>query len=217
METPSPSEVPTEAPTEAPSEAPSSTPSSAPSEKASQIASAIPSLSEILTEAPSITPSVILSPSETKAPTPCAPLNPNPDSFEDGTDFPSSPWSTYGDDGAWAVSADKAFNGTHSLKSPDLEDTPSLSVSNATLILCDDFEGGTFLMKVWASVQPPWDIFVVYRDGEVAGQLVDVNEWADFGLTLEPGPHRIDFSYRYNQFGLPNFPPSPPTREGEYW
>ena len=64
---------------------------------------------------------------------------------------------------------------------------------------------------------PPSDIFVIYVDGESAAQLVDVNEWTDVALGLEPGPHRVDFSYQYNIFGVNPLPPSPPQRQGEFF
>lgn len=147
----------------------------------------------------------------------CVPLDPNPDSFEDGT-FPSSPWSVSGEDGVWSVTTDKSFDGTTSLKSPTLEGSGAVSsTSNATLIICkENFPGGVMRLQAYASVQPPTDIFIVYIDGEAAAQLVDVNEWTELALGLEPGPHVVNFSYQYNPFEVADLPPSPPTREGKY-
>lgn len=151
---------------------------------------------------------------------PCVPIDPNPDSFEDGT-FPSSPWSTVGSDGVWDVSTEKVYDindsGITSLRSPDLEGTPIPSVSNVTLEICDDFLGGVMRLQAYASVNPPHDIFIIYVDGAPAAQLVDVNEWTPVALGLEPGPHLIDFSYQYNVFGAGVLPPSPVAREGAVW
>mmetsp|Transcript_9622 Transcript_9622/g.21698 ORF Transcript_9622/g.21698 Transcript_9622/m.21698 type:complete len:825 (+) Transcript_9622:721-3195(+) len=165
-------------------------------------------------------------PANSNAPTPvqvgepCVPLDPNPDSFEDGT-FPSSPWSTAGADGVWAVSTEKAYDvndsGITSLRSPNLDGTTIPSVSNATLEICNDFLGGVLRLQVYPSVIPPRDIFIIYIDGEPAAQLVDVHEWTPVALGLQPGPHRIDFSYQYNSFGIDPLPPSPVTREGGVW
>ena len=154
-------------------------------------------------------------PAPSTAPTPatpdisvpsCVPLDPNPDNFEDGT-FPLPPWST-GGDGDWALSTEQAFNGTTSLKSPDLDGSQVTSVSNATLQICDDFLGGVLRLQVIASVLPPNDIFIIYVDGESEKQLVNMHEWKNVTLELEPGPHRVDFSYQYNTFGLETMPPS---------
>ena len=102
-------------------------------------------------------------------------LDPNPDSFEDGT-FPSPPWSTSGEDGVWSVITDKSFDGTTSLQSPTLEGRGVISsTSNATLIICDDFLGGVMSLQAYASVGLPMDIFTIYVDGETVSQLVDVN------------------------------------------
>ena len=129
-------------------------------------------------------------------------LDPNPDSFEDGT-FPSSPWSISGEDGVWSVATDKSFDGTTSLKSPTLEGRGVISsTSNATLIICDDFLGGVMRLQAYASVGPPMDIFIIYVDGETVSQLVGVNEWEELAIQLQPGPHVVNFSYQYNPFEL---------------
>lgn len=70
---------------------------------------------------------------------------------------------------------------------------------------------------MYASIQPPLDIFIIYVDGLAAAQLVDVNEWTPLALVLGPGPYTIDFSYQYNPFDLDVLPPSPPTRDGVVW
>lgn len=75
-------------------------------------------------------------------------------------------------------------------------------ISNATLEVCPDFEGGPLVFNVRASVLPPQDLFIVYVDGVAAAQLADVNEFDELGLELEPGPHIVDFSYQYNIFSL---------------
>jgi len=145
----------------------------------------------------------------------CVPLGSNPESFEVDK-FPLPPWSTSGD-AAWAISTDKAYDGTTSLRSPNFDDRPTAAISNATLQVCDEFPGGLLKLQMYASVQPPRDMFEIYIDGQNAAQLVDVNEWTVLELGLEPGPHRIDFSFQYNMFnsdvGL--LPPSPAEREGK--
>ncbi len=75
-------------------------------------------------------------------------------------------------------------------------------ISNATLEVCGDFEGGPLVFNVRASVLPPQDLFIVYVDGVAAAQLADVNEFDELGLELGPGPHIVDFSYQYNIFSL---------------
>jgi len=148
---------------------------------------------------------------------PCVPLDPNPDGFEDGaTSFPSSPWNAFAGTmgGLWSISTDKSYEGTSSLRSPTVRVS---STSNATLQLCDDFLGGVLKLQAYASVQPPTDLFIIYVDGEAAAQLVDVNEWTELDLGLEPGSHLIEFSYQYNPFDVAELPPIPPTREGAVW
>jgi len=143
---------------------------------------------------------------------PCALLDPNQANFEDGA-FPLPPWST-GGAGNWALSTDKAYTGTTSIKSPDFNGAGS-SISNVTLEICDNFIGGSLHFWVLASVVPPHDIFMVYIDGEAAAQLVDINEWAEIDLQLEAGAHKVDFSYQYNMFQLDALPLSPPQRQGK--
>lgn len=102
---------------------------------------------------------------------PCTtPLSPNPDSFEDGT-FPALPWST-GGAGNWALSTDNAFDGSTSIKSPNLEGAEIASISNATLQVCSNFTGGTLRFQAISSVQPPNDIFIVYIDGVLVSVII---------------------------------------------
>ena len=63
---------------------------------------------------------------------------------------------------------------------------------------------------------PPSNIFVIYVDGVNTAQLFGVSEWMDVELGLQPGPHRVDFSYQYNIFQENPVPPSPPRRQGEF-
>jgi hypothetical protein len=146
---------------------------------------------------------------------PCVPLDPNPDSFEVGR-FPQQPWSTAGD-GLWALTHKKAFEGKKSIRSPIFEDGRAAAVSNATLQVCNDFPGGLLRLQVYASVLPPRDIFEIYIDGGSAAQMVDVNEWTVLELGLEPGPHRVDFSYQYNMTNTEAelSTPAPQNRESE--
>jgi len=91
-------------------------------------------------------------------------------------------------------------------------------MSNATLTLCDDFPGGLLRAQVIASVTPPRDVFIVYVDGEAETQVVNLNDWAPrVEIELEPGSHRVDFSYQYNPFRVDPLPLSPATREGAVW
>jgi len=63
---------------------------------------------------------------------------------------------------------------------------------------------------VYASVEPPRDIFIIYIDGVEAAELVGVNEWQTLELGLTSGAHTIDFSYQYTGKNVTN-----PTTEGE--
>lgn len=166
---------------------------------------------DALTPPPTPTPP----PTMSSAPTPlCVPLDPNPETFEDGM-FPSSSWST-GGAGDWALATDNAYNNSEiSLKSPDLEGM-GYSISNATIQTCAGFTGGVLTFEALASVDPPHDILFIHIDGEEAASLLDVTEWTAVQLSLTPGFHRIDFSYQYNIFGVDPLPPSPPQRQGEY-
>lgn len=140
--------------------------------------------------------------------TKCGLLTPNPDSFEVAT-FPQSPWSTSGNS-VWAITTEKASNGSSSLRSPKLVGSSTPVTSNATLQVCDDFLGGVLRTMVYASVEPPRDIFIIYIDGVEAAELVGVNEWQTLELGLTSGAHTIDFSYQYTGKNVTN-----PTTEGE--
>lgn len=155
-----------------------------------------------------------MTPRTVSADIPCAPLDPNPDSFEDAA-FPSMPWST-GGAGTWSVSTQNAYHGTTSIKSPDLDGAGVSSISNVTLEICDGFIGGILRFQAIASVMPPRDDFMIYIDGVSAAQLVDVHEWTGVELSLDAGPHRVDFSYQYNTSQLDQ-PPSTPQRQGAVW
>jgi len=151
---------------------------------------------------------------------PCDPLEPNPYDFEE-VSFPVSPWSTTGEgDNLWSLTNDKAFSGTTSLRSPVLEDnTIDKAESNAVLQVCDDFNGGYLQFQYIASVQPPLDLFFVSIDGEEAVLNGNGTEWTlspQFGMS--PGPHTINFSYRFNPYDLDSLPPSQTEseREGEF-
>ncbi|KAL7442907.1 hypothetical protein ACHAXH_009021, partial [Discostella pseudostelligera] len=138
----------------------------------------------------------------------CGLLTPNPDSFE-GATFPQSPWSRSGSS-FWAITTEKASDGTTSLGSPKLVGSSTPVTSNATLQVCDDFLGGVLRTMVYASVEPPRDIFIIYIDGVEAAELVSVNEWQTLELGLTSGAHTIDFSYQYTGKNVTS-----PTTEGE--
>mmetsp|Transcript_28474 Transcript_28474/g.57297 ORF Transcript_28474/g.57297 Transcript_28474/m.57297 type:complete len:567 (+) Transcript_28474:69-1769(+) len=160
----------------------------------------------------------------TQGPTPkvCVPLNPNPYTFEPPKNvFPIEPWTT-GGDGVWAIdSTSDAYTGTYSIKSPNFDGEPTKQISNATLEICDDFEGGPLVFYARASVLPPQDVFIVYIDGVVAAQLVDVQTFEEVRLELKPGAHTVDFSYQYNIFNLdpdsPEFENIPNKILGAVW
>lgn len=146
----------------------------------------------------------------------CAPLDPNPDSFESAA-FPLPPWST-GGAGNWTLSSENAFNGTTSIKSPNLDGSLVSSISNVTLDICDGFVGGSLQFDFIASVVPPHDTFIVYVDGANVLELSDVHEWTEAPeLRLNAGPHRVDFSYQYNPFELSQMPTSEAQRKGAVW
>ena len=67
--------------------------------------------------------------------------------------------------------------------------------SNTTLEVCNDFVRGMMRVQVIALVRPLNDIFIVYVDGEIATQLVAVNEWSEVALSLQPGPYMVNFRY----------------------
>ncbi|KAL7468613.1 hypothetical protein ACHAXS_008865 [Conticribra weissflogii] len=137
------------------------------------------------------------------------------DDFESGT-FPTPPWTT-GGDGEWFIDTAQAFEGTYSIRSPDLEGSTTAVYSNATIVTCDNFVGGVLSAQVLASVLPPSDLFIIYIDGNSAAQLVDVQEFTEVTLGIPPGVHVIDFSYRYNFFNTDPLPPAPPERLGAVW
>ncbi|KAL7484796.1 hypothetical protein ACHAW6_010451 [Cyclotella cf. meneghiniana] len=137
--------------------------------------------------------------------------------FENGV-FPVPPWAT-GGDGVWAIDQSQVDKGLYSIKSPDFE-AENLSlplVSNATLTLADDFSGGVMKISVFASVQPPRDIFTIFIDDESAAQVIDTQEFRVVELGVAPGPHTVNFSYQYNIFGVDPLPESPPDRLGAVW
>jgi hypothetical protein len=67
------------------------------------------------------------------------------------------------------------------------------------------------------SVQPPADIFELFIDGESVQSLVNIQEFTEIPMGLSPGPHVINFSYRYNPLNIPILPPSPEERLGAVW
>jgi len=109
----------------------------------------------------------------------CVPLDPNPYSFEPPNDvFPKAPWST-GGDGKWAIDSTSSHTGKYSIRSPNFDGSPVLRISNATLTVCDDYEGGPLTFQVLANVLPPRDNFIVYVDGEEAAKITDVKEFTE--------------------------------------
>ena len=98
---------------------------------------------------------------------------------------------------------------------PDLTGSTSSSISNATVVTCESFKGGTMTLGVRASVLPPSDVFGVFIDGVKETQLIAVNSWRELIVNVPAGRHVIDFSYQYNMFSVDPMPPSPPSREGK--
>ena len=144
---------------------------------------------------------------------PCKPLEPNPYDFE-GVSFLVSPWSTTGEgDNLWSLTK---FGQSTSLRSPVLEG--GKAESNATLQVCDDFDGGYLQFQFIASVLPPWDLFIVSIDGEPAMFANNVTKWKQQQLGMPPGPHTIDFTYQFNlgDDDVNNYPSPPIEREGEH-
>ena len=147
----------------------------------------------------------------------CIPLDPNPYSFEPPNNvFPKAPWTT-GGDGKWEIDSTSSHAGKYSIRSPSFDGSPVKQISNATLTVCDDYEGGPLTFRVLSSVLPPQDNFIIYVDGTVAAQVTDVKEFTEVKLALNPGPHRVDFSYQYNTFNLDPLPPVPPEILGAVW
>ena len=148
----------------------------------------------------------------------CAPLDPNPYTFEPPNNvFPKEPWTT-GGDGVWEIDDTIAQEGTYSIRSPDLDGSEGQAASNATLAICDDFGGGVLTFNTLAPVVPPYDILIWYVDGFEISRLASVAEWSVQAISLTPGPHRIDFQYQYNPFSIPDLPGNPPpNRQGAVW
>ena len=93
----------------------------------------------------------------------------SPWDFESGV-FPEIPWRT-GGNGVWTIDTENVDEGMYSIKSPDLQSTQTAGVSNATLTLENNFEGGLVRARVLASVAPPIDVFIIYVDGVSAAQV----------------------------------------------
>lgn len=127
-------------------------------------------------------------------------------------------WSFSGE-GIWAMSSDESFSGQFSLKSPNVTMPAFNTTSFATLHVCEDFLGGKFTFQVYASVQPPHDIFHLYIDGSRVVNMVNTNGWVEIVNGLPPGNHTIDFRYEYNIFSLDeqDLPPRAEGLKGAVW
>ena len=147
----------------------------------------------------------------------CARLDPNPYSFEPPNNvFPNAPWTT-GGDGEWTIDDTNAL-GSYSIKSPNLEGSEGAAFSNATLAICDDFNGGVLNFNTLAPVLPPYDVLVWFVDGVEISRIAGSAEWMAISIPLTPGAHQIDFQYQYNPFDLPVLPPDlPEGRQGAVW
>ncbi|KAL7491152.1 hypothetical protein ACHAWT_000622 [Skeletonema menzelii] len=147
----------------------------------------------------------------------CARLDPNPYSFEPPNNvFPKAPWTT-GGDGEWTIDDTNAI-GSYSIKSPNLEGSEGAAFSNATLAICDDFNGGVLNFNTLAPVLPPYDVLVWFVDGVEISRIAGSPEWMAISIPLTPGAHQIDFQYQYNPFDLPVLPPDlPEGRQGAVW
>jgi hypothetical protein len=149
----------------------------------------------------------------------CAPFEPNPYTFEPpNNDFPKAPWTT-GGDGVWTIDDANSQEGTYAIKSPNLEGSSTVSISNATLTICSDFAGGTLSFNVLAPVLPPHDFFIWYVDGVEVSRLANALEWRSIPIPLTPGAHIVDFQYQYNPNSVPDLSsiPFPPDRQGAVW
>jgi hypothetical protein len=149
----------------------------------------------------------------------CAPFEPNPYTFEPpNNDFPKAPWTT-GGDGVWTIDDANSQEGTYAIKSPNLEGSPTVAISNATLTICDDFAGGTLSFNVLAPVLPPHDFFIWYVDGVEVSRLANALEWRSIPIPLTAGAHIVDFQYQYNPNSVPDLSsiPFPPDRQGAVW
>lgn len=120
------------------------------------------------------------------------------DNFESGV-FPSSLWSTSGD-GAWFIDDTKTIGGSYSIRSPDLsniEDFYSVAQSNATIVTCSDFSGGSLLLNILAGVTTSSvDFLHISIDGRRVVAIFDgAEDFSTVSIPISTGRHVIDFSY----------------------
>ncbi len=128
------------------------------------------------------------------------------DNFESGI-FPNSLWATSGS-GAWMIDDTKTIGGSYSIRSPDLsnlENFYSVAQSNATIVTCTDFSGGSLLLNILAGfTSSSVDFLHISIDGRRVVAILDGTE--DFytvSIPISSGRHFIDFSYNQNYI-IPN-------------
>mmetsp|Transcript_28021 Transcript_28021/g.58275 ORF Transcript_28021/g.58275 Transcript_28021/m.58275 type:complete len:329 (+) Transcript_28021:1203-2189(+) len=128
------------------------------------------------------------------------------DNFESGV-FPSLLWSTSGD-GSWFIDDKKTIGGSYSIRSPDMSDLEgfySLAQSNATIVTCTDFSGGSLLLNILAGfTTSSVDFLSISIDGRRVITIVDgTEEFSTVSIQISSGRHIIDFSYNQNYI-IPN-------------
>lgn len=162
---------------------------------------------------PSPTPSSGASSSST-APTSIPPGATYYNGFELGA-FPDKGWSTEGN-GTWFRTTERAHSGLYSIKSPDIKSMNlTQGMSNATLAIGDAEAGdGVLHFSILVGTEMPFDEVLYYVDGQLRGQFQATSEFESQQIELEPGPHVVTFSYRYNPVGLEVFPPAQPDSIG---
>ena len=223
-----PTSFPTLSPTSAISTHPSVSPSSStvPSPVSSTHPSGVPTSTTNPTSSvhPSNSPSSSLDPTSARSlvpstsplsstfPTTWSPTSPIPhdatyyNGFERAA-FPRDPeWFTDGNE-VWYLTTDRANGGIYSIISPNLSSADLTSRSaDVAFRTGPDWEAGSLFFSILAGVELPFDNLSCYVDGNLEGHFTGMAEFKTHEISLEAGWHEIEFSYRYNPFGLKLFP-----------
>ncbi len=94
--------------------------------------------------------------------------------------------------------------GAYSLKSPYLENNAKSSVESRLYVSLPDYGIGELRFFVLAQVEPPFDSFEYIVDGVPRGSIdVPITQYEERIVQMGPGPHSVEFVYRFNPSNAP--------------
>jgi hypothetical protein len=108
-------------------------------------------------------------------------------------------WSTDPAPGGWEWTTLDPHTGAYSLKSPFLDNDAKSPAESRLYVSLPDYGIGELRFFILANVQLPFDSLEYIVDGVSRGMIeVPIVEYEERIVQMGPGPHSVEFVYRFN-------------------